>query len=178
MKGWPIKLGLVVVIFAAGFWAWQVFSPNPERVIRNRLQELARTVSVFGNESVPARMMRIKKLGDFLTEDVQISVDLPGHSKREIDGRDEAMQAAAVAAELAGRLSVEFVDVTVTVGPDKTTAIAVLTAKGTAGGEKDNLVQEMKFSLKKGENGWLINRVETVRTLLRNNCEDLLQRPG
>ena len=64
---------------------------------------------------------------------------------------------------LAG-LNVEFLDVSVSVGPDQESATANLTAKAKVPGE-DFMVQELKFTLKKIQGAWLILRVETVKTL-------------
>jgi hypothetical protein len=44
-------------------------------------------------------------------------------------------------------------------------AVANLTGRGKIPGEKDFLVQELKFTLKKVESDWLISRIETVKTL-------------
>jgi hypothetical protein len=60
---------------------------------------------------------------------------------------------------------VEFPDVNVTVAPDKQSATADLTVKAQAGGDRDSIWQEMKFTLQKTGGKWLITRVETVRTL-------------
>ena len=61
-------------------------------------------------------------------------------------------------------LTVEFLDINVTVGPDQKSAVANLTAKAKVPGE-DFMVQELKFTLKKIQGAWLILRVETVKTL-------------
>jgi hypothetical protein len=57
----------------------------------------------------------------------------------------------------------------VTVAPDKQSAVANLTAKGNVPGDKDLLVQEMKFKLKKVGRSWYIQRIETVKTLSNRN---------
>ena len=62
-----------------------------------------------------------------------------------------------------GSLKVEFPDVSVTVAPDKLSAVADVAVKVQAAGEKDFHVQEMKFTFQKIGGDWLITRVETVR---------------
>ena len=62
-------------------------------------------------------------------------------------------------------LSVEFLDINVTVEPDRKSAAADLTLKARVAGEKDLIVQELKFTLRKIDGTWLIIRVETVKTL-------------
>jgi hypothetical protein len=58
---------------------------------------------------------------------------------------------------------VEFPDMSITVGPDKLSAVADVAVKVQAAGEKDFNVQEMKFTFQKIGGDWLITRVETVR---------------
>jgi hypothetical protein len=61
---------------------------------------------------------------------------------------------------------VQFVDVSVRVGTDRTSATADLTAKGNVAGENEMQVQELRFTFRKSGRDWLINRVEMVKTLL------------
>jgi hypothetical protein len=64
-----------------------------------------------------------------------------------------------------GSLKVEFPDMSITVGPDKLSAVADVVVQVQAAGDKDYYVQEMKFTFQKIGGDWLITRVETVRTL-------------
>jgi hypothetical protein len=163
---WAIRILVAAVIFGLGFWAWRVFFPSPERVIRARLQALSQVVSFPANEAPLAKLANSQKLSAYFTPEVEISVDVRGHSLQTFSGRDELLQAALGARSAVASLTVEFVDVNVVLGPDGKSAVATLTAKGNVSGEKDNLIQELKFSLQKIERSWLINRVETVKTLL------------
>ncbi len=60
---------------------------------------------------------------------------------------------------------------TLTIGPDKQSAVADFTVEARAGGDPDLIVQEMKFTLRKIDGQWLITRVETIRTLSILNLE-------
>ena len=62
--------------------------------------------------------------------------------------------------------SVEFLDVNVQLDNSKTSAVVNLTAKGRVSGDRDLVVQELKFVLNKIKGDWLISKVETVKTLL------------
>ena len=53
----------------------------------------------------------------------------------------------------------------ITVSADKLSAVADVTLKVQAAGQKDIYVQEMKFTFQKIGGDWLITRVETIRTL-------------
>jgi len=165
MRKWVIRVILVAAIVGVGVWLWGVFFPSPEHVIRKRLNELTQAVSFSSNEGSLAKAMNAERLTGFFSPDVEITVDVPGHSQQTLHGRDEVLQAGMAARALAGSLNVEFLDVNVTLAPDKMSAVVNLTAKGRAGSEKDLLVQELKLMMKKVKRDWLILQVETVKTL-------------
>jgi hypothetical protein len=75
------------------------------------------------------------------------------------------MQAAAAAHSQLRSLSVEFLDVDVTVAADKQSATASATVKAKSSRESDEVLQPMKFTLHKSGGDWLITRVETLRPL-------------
>src|SRR6185436_7910386 len=165
MRTWILRLVLLASIMAIGVWLGTYFFPNPERAIRKRLNELAKSASFGGREGELAKVNNAALFSSYFTTDVEIAVDLPGRSPLNFDGREQLLQAAVMARAVAGSLSVEFPDITVTVGSDKTSATANATAKARAGSERDTIVQELKFMLKKVGREWLIYKVETVKTL-------------
>jgi len=96
---------------------------------------------------------------------------VPGRIQHTILGRDEITQTAAAARSTVSSLSVKFLDVTLTIGPDKQSAVADFTVDARVGGEPDLIVQEVKFTLRKISGQWLITHVETIRTLSILNFE-------
>jgi len=140
-------------------WYWR------SRVIRKQLTELAKAASIGPREGELARVMNSQKLAGFFTPDVEITVDIPGHSLQTISGRDEVMQIAMRAHSTMSNVKVQFVDVSVSVAPDKESATAHLTAKANVPGDDVPQVQELKAQFQKVGRDWLINRVETVKTL-------------
>ncbi len=165
MKNWLIRLGLLAALIAAGIWGWHFFFPGPERVIRKQLNELARAASIAPNEAPLARLSNAQRLTTFFSGDVQIFVDVPGYSAHTFSGRDELLQAAIGARNILNALKVEFPDIKIVLGPDKTAAIANLTARADVPGSKNVEVQELKLELHRIDGHWLVTRVETVRTL-------------
>jgi len=159
------RAGLAVALIALGVCAWRIFFPSAEQVIRKRLNEVARTASFSAKEAPLATALNSQKLANFFAPEVEIRVDVPGRWQHTFHGRDEIAQAAASARSLVGGLSVEFLDITVTIAPDRESAEASLTLKARIAGEKDLIVQELKFFLKRIDGTWLIIRVETVKTL-------------
>jgi len=171
MKRWLSRIILVGLIVALGFWGWRVFFPSPEKVIRQRLGELAKTVSYSSNEGNLAKVWNASRLADFFTPDVEVSVEVYD-AQHTISGRDELVRQAVGARSAANSLTVEFPDIKVVVAPDKTSAVVNLTAKGRAAGQRDFYLQELRLRLTKIKRDWLINQVETVKTLSSNRKAD------
>lgn len=159
------RLVLFAALVALGVWLWFVLFPGPEKVIRQRLAELARTASFSSGESDLARLGAAQKLAGFFSTNVEVYINVPGRVQHTFVGRDEIKQAAfGVRSTLSG-LKVTFPDINVTVAPDRLSAVADLTVEAHVAGEHDAIVQEIKFTFQKTVDGWLIARVETVRTL-------------
>lgn len=156
---------LAALMAALGLWAWHVWSPSPERAIRNRLTELARDASFSAGEGTLARVYHAQALGEFFATNVQITVEGPGGSVYTWTGREQLVEQATGARTTLSGLQVEFPDITVTVRPDQDSAIADITAKGKVNGEKDSFLQELRITFQKSGGHWLIRRVESMKTL-------------
>lgn len=164
MKEWFIRIALVAALIALGLWGWRVFFPGPERVIRKRISELAKAASFSPNEGALAKAYNATALADLFTPDVEITLEVY-NSQRSISGRDQIMQAAMAARSRVSSLTVEFPDVKVNVAPDGASAVVLLTARGYVPGERDSYLQELRLRLIKVKRDWLINQVQTVKTL-------------
>jgi hypothetical protein len=166
-----MKIALRFILFAAlaalSIWLWFILFPSPEKVIRKRLTEFARTASTSSNESDLARLAAARSLAGFFSTNVDLAVELPELARYSFMDRDEIMQAALMARSKIGGLSVKFPDINITVAPDKQSAVADLTVQANVSGERNPFVQQMKFTFRKIDGEWLIVRVETVRTLSR-----------
>ena len=160
-----LRFILLAALVALGVWLWFVLFPSPEKVIRQRLTELARIASFSSNESDLARLAAARSLAGFFFTNVEFQVELPELARRDSMDRNEITQAAFAVRSRAGGLKVKFPDINVTVAPDKQSAVADLTVEANISGERDPMVQEMKFTLQKIDGKWLITRVETVRTI-------------
>jgi hypothetical protein len=164
MKKWSSRVIVVSVLAVVGFWGWRVFFPSPEEVIRKRLGALAEAASFSSSEGLIAKAWNASALGEFLTPDVQIALDVPG-AQHTFSGRDEVMQAVVGARSQGGSLSVGFPDMRVNVAPDKSSAIVYLTAKGKVSGQKDIYLMELRLRMTRIKRDWFIEQVETVKTL-------------
>jgi hypothetical protein len=159
------RLVFLAVVIVAGVWLWTILFPSPEKIIRKRLAQAASEASFKSGENPLIGAARAETLAGFFSTNVEININVPELGQHNFAGRDEIMQAAAGARAEAGSLTVEFPDMNITVSADKLSAVADVTLKVQAAGQKDIYVQELKFTFQKTGGDWLITRVETVRTL-------------
>lgn len=158
---------LVSVLAAVGIWAWSTLHPNPERIIRKRLVEMAQAASFSSNQGLAAQAWAASSLAEYFALEVEVTLNVPG-AQRTFSGRDELMQAVVAARRICRSLSVRFPDIKVTLSPDKTSAEVSVTGEATvtyASGGKEFHLQELRLRLIKVERDWLIKQVETVKTL-------------
>jgi hypothetical protein len=137
-----VRVLIAAAVIALGIWGWSILFPNPEKVIRSRLKEMAETASFEPKEGTIPRALKAQKLTGFFTPDVELVLDGQGYGARTFGGRDELQQVMAAEMQRLRGLKVELLDIVVTLAPDKQTAVANLTAKVTPSGERDFAVQE------------------------------------
>ena len=166
-----IRIVWLGVLTALGVWLWTMLFPSPQKIIRQRLEAVARRASFAPDEGTLARMASAESLAGYFSTNVEINLDVPGHLQHTILGRSEITQAALAARSAASSLNVKFLDVNVTLAPDRQSAVADFTVEAHVSGDQDLVVQEMKFTLRKISGQWLITRVETIRTLSILNFE-------
>lgn len=163
-----IRLVQITLLLALVFWLWTIFFPSPQKIIRQRLNHLAANVSFSKDDGSLAKLTGLAgaaNIADFFSTNVAVNVDIPGHEQHNFAGRDEITQAALIARHELSSLSVKFPDITVTLAPDKQSAIADVTVEVHAPGESDDFVQELKIYFAKIDRQWLINQIDTVRTI-------------
>ena len=166
----PIRLILAAALVGLAIWGWRVWFPSPQNAIRSRLLNLARTVSVEPGEGAIPRGLKAQSLGDYFTADVVINLEVRGFDSRELQGRDELMQAVMGAMQHVRGLKVELLDINVALDAGNQTAVVNLTGKATVEGEGDFQVQEFTFKVKKVDRTWLIYRIDTVKTLAQTTA--------
>lgn len=171
-----IRFIALAALIALGVWGWRVFFPSPERLIKSRLLDLAETVSFTGSEGNFSKIYKADRVGNFFSQDVEVTIDVRGYAvSHTINGKTEIKQALLGAHQRVKGVKVEFLDINVTVQPDKENATANLTAQATITGERDFHIQELNLTLKKVEGKWLITKIETVKTLSFSPFERSLQ---
>ena len=159
-----IRLALLAIVVAAGVWLWTVLFPRPEKVIRQRLAEVARLVSFRADENPLAALGGARKLAGFCSPDLHVKLAAPANAEHTFESRDEIVQTLLAARGAGGTLKIEFVDVLVTLAPGQQSAEVDLTARIQSSGSNELNLQEIKFTLRKTDGEWIITRAETVLT--------------
>jgi hypothetical protein len=154
-----------VALAALAFWLWTVFFPSPERVIRKQLAGLAADISFSQGQNNLVQLAHVQSVAGFFASNVVMNITIPGHDLQETMGHDEMTQAVMLSRQKATDIDLKFPDINITVAPDKTSATADVTLDATISGERNAVLQEVKFTFQKTDGQWLINRVETVQVV-------------
>jgi uncharacterized protein YdgA (DUF945 family) len=159
------RVMLLAALAALGVWFWTILFPSPEKIIHQNLNAVAKHVSFAANESTLARLANAENLAGYFSTNVEVNLNTREGDRQDFVGRDQITQAALAARSALGSLSVKFLDVDVTVAPDKQSATANLTVDANISDQPNAVVQEVKITLQKISGQWLITRVATVRVL-------------
>jgi hypothetical protein len=165
MKKLAVRVVILAALIALGWWIWTAAFPNPRKAVWHRLQKLAETASFSANEGQFARLARARKVVNFFSEQVVVSVSAPGADPAEINGREDLLEHAQAGYVVVKGLKATFSDPNIEMTPGNEEAIVDVAFRADVSGEKDAVVEELKFGLKKIEGTWLITRVESVNTL-------------
>ncbi|HTI97783.1 MAG TPA: nuclear transport factor 2 family protein [Dongiaceae bacterium] len=160
-----VRLIFLAAVLAAAFWFWQVLFPSPEKIIRKQMTALATAATFSSSDSIIARGLKARRIGDFFTPDAQIALSGPDSGDRTVSGREDIADKTAMAFSSLQALRVEFVDVSVTVASDRQSATVTCTGQVHANDQKDLGVQELQLQFQKVDGHWLIARIESVKTL-------------
>ena len=149
----------VVLAALAGYFVYQWWF-NPNRIIKQRLGEVAVGVVRSAAEGDIARLARLARLRRYLDDEDSRPSRRGGP---ELSSRDEAIGAAAGWKTPSGGWNVDFVDVDVRVNSDGT-ARAFVTAEMTTPdpqtGQQTLDSREVAFSFGKQDGDWLIREAE------------------
>jgi hypothetical protein len=141
------------------------FFPDDEKTIRRRLTSLAESLSVPEHPTTTGNLAAGERLRDFLAAEVEVDVEVPGEGRHTFSGRQDVIGAALAARGSLGGVSVQFIDVLVTLGANRETATVDLTVRATPPPPREFFAQEVRLSLRKEGRPWRILKAETVQTL-------------
>src|SRR5688572_4825181 len=145
---WIWRTVIILVLAGAGVWLWLVLNPSPQKVIRGQLHRLAAQVSFTTGESDLAQLGKIAGITRFFTPEVEVKLAFRGRVEQGVITHEFIQAgAASIRQNAPGGLKVEFLDLNVTMTPDRGAATVELTLKATTPGDNQFNVQEMKFDL-------------------------------
>lgn len=163
----------LVVAMITGYRWWT----GDERAIRTRLSAIAEALTVNGEGGNLEAIGRIATLRNALAPDVRVSAGLPpataaaagARVSRDIAGRDAVLGLVGRWVPPPGGVTVEFVDVQVTVGEGGDDAEVYCTATIESGGASGPSVdaRELTIGFRKLEGAWLVASVQVEDTLVR-----------
>lgn len=156
---------LLAVVIAAAVFTWRYFFPGPETQIRRKMAQLEELASFSGTEGNLELLGTARKLGEMFADDARVQLDVQGGPKRSLQGRENIIEAALGALHMSGGMTVEFLDITVTLDANRREATVEATGEAVPKGTDDLWIQDLRFRFIQTDEGWLILSVETVRTL-------------
>jgi hypothetical protein len=176
--GW---LATILVLAGGAFFSYQWWISG-ERAVKNRLAEVARTLSVPAGDTDVARLARLARLRGYLADDIRIrtgnvSETIPRDALLAFASRWTPLPgpmpggASGGAPGIPPGINVELVDVHVTLTDQGTGAQVYLTAKFSGydvrTGESTLDAREGTVTMSNQRGEWLISGVETTETLQR-----------
>jgi hypothetical protein len=155
-----VVLGMLSMGLLYRYW------PSDERVIRRHLVHLAEVLSATPGENEVVHLTRAAALREYFAPDVRITL-----GGQEITSRDALLGFLSRWKPPRGGFSVEFVDETVTLAEDHSTAQVALTAKlvskNVQTGQSAVDAREVALRMAKVDRDWVITNAELRETLER-----------
>ena len=158
-------LVVLIAIAAALVGAYRYFFPTDEAQIRAVLERIAEAVSSGpAGDGEVSRLARAASVRRQL--DPQISLDA-GPPLNRMSGREAIIGSVARLNSTLSDLDVQFDDVAITVGADRTTAHVHLTAEARYrdGSGRAFDARELDVTMRKVDGDWVVASVALVRTL-------------
>jgi hypothetical protein len=155
-------IGLVFGMAALAGW---YFLTGGEVGKIKRVVETARaSVSWDGRESELEQLAAIGRLTGCVTHNVEVQIDILGGPSGSLSGVDDLKPAILAARRQMPLVNVSILDMDVILRDD-THARVELTANFTTDKPKEINPQEFALSLRKINGSWLIEKIESIRTL-------------
>ena len=161
---WIYAAGTLMSLVAGAFWYhwWS----SDERLIKKQLSTIAQSLTTGPNEGALGPVTRIATLRKAIASDVHLSA-----GGQEVVSRDALLALASQWIPPPGGVTVEFVDVQVTVGEDRLHAdvycTVTVTSRTSTSGEPAIDARELAIDFVEQDGAWLVSAVRTKETLAR-----------
>lgn len=160
-----IRIALIIIACAGGYWLWHVLFPGDEVLIRRQLQGAAQAASFRADEAPIAKLSNAAKLAGYFSTEAEINLDLWDYRPVHLRGRDEIQQAILAARGTLDALEVQLDEIEITLGPESNQASARLTLVARGPRVPDSQPQQFQLGLRKIDGKWLIVHAATFNYL-------------
>ena len=161
-----IARAVMIALIVAGAWfGWRWLFPSDEAQIHAVLDRIAEAVGTGAQEGEIERLARAASLRNHL--DAGITVDA-GPPFKDLSGRDVIIGTVSRLNSTIRDLEIRFVDVQISIPPDRSTANVYMTAEARFRGPQDEPsleARELDVLFRKIEGNWVVSEVAFVRTL-------------
>lgn len=157
---------VLLAVIAAGFGAWRYVFPGDEARIRAVLHRVAEAATAGAAEGSVARLSRAAAIRDELAPDVTVDAGAP---VPRLSGREAVVGAAARMGGTVRNLEIRFPDISVAVGSDQQSAVAVVTAEAHFDGSDGRRFEarELEIDFKRVDGNWVIAAVSVISPIRR-----------
>lgn len=162
-----LALAGVLVTFAAAC------GDSDERAIKNQMSAIAESLSVPENDGELGRIARLAVLRKVLAPGIAVSTGASPRPAAEVPpelvGRDAVLALVGRWVSPAGGVTIEFVDMQVTLDATRATAQVYCTARISSGPDERPVVdaRELTIGFSRMDGSWLIASVRPEDTLVR-----------
>ena len=156
-----LVIAVAVVLAAGGFWCWRILNSD-ERKIARVLEACAETAAFRQGEAPAGAFLKLRKLEELLTPEVDATIRIHGRTYQERLSRKEIIQRLAGVRKLTSYLDIELSDLAVTVTGDTAVAdasVQIRTAEGGVDKYRDSAVEEVRFTLIRTGGQWRVGAV-------------------
>jgi len=154
-----VRLALAAAVLGLGYWAWTVFFPSPQKIIRGRLEQMAKLASFTDKEGVFTKAANSQKLASFFALHVEVRVDAPGIENETFNSREDIYTAILAARSAMRTVRTQLLGIVIEMTPGSQEAIANAALRADLGDQKDAVVEQLKFTFKNIDGEWLVTSV-------------------
>lgn len=159
------RLQLLVVGLALlgglAYWFW----PADDRaIIKDRIKQLSKLGTYSAEEHPLSKQRAIGQMKALFSPDLVVQVNMQRGRSQSIEGRSDFMELVQQVRFGVPSIQLDFDVTSIELPPDHRSAAVLMTLSAKIGSEQQQEYQEMKAILENTSEGWLIKRLETVKT--------------
>ncbi|HAM71493.1 MAG TPA: hypothetical protein DCM86_07615 [Verrucomicrobiales bacterium] len=158
------KLLLGALLLTLGLALWRLWPVSPREQVQLQLQTLASLWNYGPGESPIHKKQALARMKSLLSPDIVVEINLQHHAPHQLQGRHGLMEGIEAIRFSVEELHIELFDYKIEILPDGTHANVSMAMEAKIGPEKQEEFQELKSTLERSPDGWVITRVQTVKT--------------